>query len=118
MGTFGFPAGSFGYTAPEILDGEMYDHRADLYSFGVLLWVLYTGGDTAKEEPSPPINHVDDDYEVLERFLRDPAAQGMEPLPDAAHSMVQALTHRSPELRIEHAGIREHPFMASVDLPQ
>jgi len=42
--SFGVPTGSPGYVAPEILHGRRYNFAADLYSFGVLVWVLLTGG--------------------------------------------------------------------------
>jgi Nif-specific regulatory protein len=35
--------GSLGYSAPEILDGEPFDGRADLYSVGVVLHEILTG---------------------------------------------------------------------------
>ncbi len=35
--------GKLGYMSPEQLDGREIDHRADLFSIGVLLWELVTG---------------------------------------------------------------------------
>ncbi|XP_022806969.1 uncharacterized protein LOC111344030 [Stylophora pistillata] len=37
----GTVCGSLLYMAPEVLAGEMYDKRADMYSFGVLLWEMW-----------------------------------------------------------------------------
>jgi serine/threonine protein kinase len=34
------------YMAPEMLLGQPFDEKADIYSFGIVLWELYTG-----EEP-------------------------------------------------------------------
>ncbi|KAM3260212.1 hypothetical protein ACQJBY_051464 [Aegilops geniculata] len=33
--------GTLGYMAPEVLEGRPYDHKCDVYSFGVLLWETY-----------------------------------------------------------------------------
>ena len=38
----GSPAGTFAYAAPEMLMGEKWNEKADVYSFGVLLWELAT----------------------------------------------------------------------------
>merc|ERR1712232_509417 len=42
--SFGMPTGSPGYVAPEIPRNRAYNYKADLYSFGVLVWVMLTGG--------------------------------------------------------------------------
>ncbi|KAL6637840.1 hypothetical protein ACP70R_025412 [Stipagrostis hirtigluma subsp. patula] len=33
--------GTLGYMAPEVLEGRPYDHKCDVYSFGILLWETY-----------------------------------------------------------------------------
>lgn len=33
--------GTLGYMAPEVLDGKPYDHKCDVYSFGICLWEIY-----------------------------------------------------------------------------
>ncbi|KAL9232821.1 hypothetical protein vseg_007886 [Gypsophila vaccaria] len=33
--------GTYGYIAPEVLDGMPYDHKCDVYSFGICLWEIY-----------------------------------------------------------------------------
>eukprot|EP00929_Paragymnodinium_shiwhaense_P107226 TRINITY_DN73301_c0_g1_i1.p1 TRINITY_DN73301_c0_g1~~TRINITY_DN73301_c0_g1_i1.p1 ORF type:complete len:1179 (+),score=211.54 TRINITY_DN73301_c0_g1_i1:52-3588(+) len=42
--SFGHPAGTRGYTAPEVYKQQPYNTSADLFSLGVLIWVLLTGG--------------------------------------------------------------------------
>ncbi|KAH9612934.1 hypothetical protein KSS87_017135, partial [Heliosperma pusillum] len=33
--------GTYGYMAPEVLDGKPYDHKCDVYSYGICLWEMY-----------------------------------------------------------------------------
>ena len=46
-------AGSVRWVAPEVLRGEPYDRKADVYSFGIVLWsILY------KQKPYAPLRRV------------------------------------------------------------
>mmetsp|Transcript_35563 Transcript_35563/g.83077 ORF Transcript_35563/g.83077 Transcript_35563/m.83077 type:complete len:1097 (-) Transcript_35563:91-3381(-) len=74
--SFGYPTGTPGYVAPEILAKEEYDERADLYSFGVLIWVLLTGGLQSKPGLPPsvagrdqPFEAFKDDWKLLHKCL-------------------------------------------------
>jgi len=115
--SFGFPAGSPGYIAPEIVENQKYDYRADLYSFGVLIWVLLTGGVTDRDEPMPPMDGINEEWTLLQQCLDDPASNSALPLEDAALDIVRSLTDRSPEERLQHSDIREHSFFQSQALP-
>jgi len=89
--------GKFGYMAPEYVRGDAYDHRADLFSLGVVMWELFTrrrlfkGGSAAEQLRNvlgAPIHRID---EVVPDF---PA-----PLAD----VVAAMLEREPERRIATA---------------
>ncbi|CAI5477348.1 unnamed protein product [Closterium sp. Yama58-4] len=40
-GTMHHKTGTYGYMAPEVLKERPYDHKADVYSYGILLWEIY-----------------------------------------------------------------------------
>eukprot|EP00427_Karlodinium_veneficum_P000203 CAMPEP_0169150270 /NCGR_PEP_ID=MMETSP1015-20121227/50075_1 /TAXON_ID=342587 /ORGANISM="Karlodinium micrum, Strain CCMP2283" /LENGTH=824 /DNA_ID=CAMNT_0009219355 /DNA_START=482 /DNA_END=2954 /DNA_ORIENTATION=- len=53
--------GTEGYAAPELLARVGYTYAVDLYSFGVTLYMVFTGGQASQRDPSkrvPPHNHV------------------------------------------------------------
>merc|ERR1712216_467626 len=63
--------GSFGYVAPEIMlgTGGVYTYAVDLYSYGVLLYMLLSGGESTPKRPKqrlPPMQHA-----KLRRKLKD-----------------------------------------------
>jgi|SRR5689334_21822630 len=79
----------FGYIAPDLLPGTGFDHRADLFSLGVVLWELLAGralfaGDT--------------DLATLERVnaTEIPAIDGLDPGLDA---IVRRALARDPDHR-------------------
>merc|ERR1712137_1280876 len=44
VSSFGLPTGTPGYMSPEILQKQKMDAKTDLYSYGVLMWMVLTGG--------------------------------------------------------------------------
>lgn len=82
MTATGLIMGTPEYMAPEQVAGRKVDERADLYSFGIILYELFTGrvpftGDSAiavgfrqmKEEPAPPRQWNTQLSEVIERVI-------------------------------------------------
>merc|ERR1711988_1036002 len=87
--SFGIPTGSPGYVAPEILRKMEYDYRVDLYSLGVLVWVVLTGGLTTSIDPVPPTGRMRrqmdfdaylQDWKLLANCLTSPAENHALPL--------------------------------------
>merc|ERR1711972_326875 len=62
--------GSYGYAAPEImLNTGRYTYAVDLYSFGVMFYMLLSGGDVSPKNPKqrlPPMRHAS-----LKRKIRE-----------------------------------------------
>jgi len=106
--------GSYGYAAPEILvakGGSPYTIAVDLYSYGVMLYMMLSGGEAAQHKPEqrlPPMKHSS-----LRRKLQ--AAQTSPPgewaRPDAkALELLVALTADNPKQRTTCAQVKQRPF--------
>lgn len=114
------PPGSRHFVAPEVVLRKPYDFKSDIYSLGVVLWVLLTGG--LKRTPAyPPMRAMahEHDYEVLagnskmlEQAINHPLRNGARLLPDAAsRELVLKLTSERMASRLDHEQIRSHRFM-------
>ncbi|OAY75633.1 Serine/threonine-protein kinase STY8 [Ananas comosus] len=57
--------GTLGYMAPEVLEGKLYNHRCDVYSFGICLWEIY-----CCDMPYPDISFADVSSAVVRQNLR------------------------------------------------
>jgi len=125
--SFGVPPGSPGYIAPECLLQQSYDCRADLYSYGVLIWVLLTGGVLYDLEPRPPVGRRrspgdftahSNDWQYLQQCLTDPERHQAQPVPSNASGLVTRLVQRRPDERPMHAEIRQYPLLQELSLPE
>jgi len=54
------PKGTALYMAPEVMRQEAFNEKADVYSFGLILWELLTG-----EEPFPQYEELDPFYQAI-----------------------------------------------------
>ncbi|XP_028751440.1 serine/threonine-protein kinase STY13-like isoform X1 [Neltuma alba] len=57
--------GTLGYMAPEVLEGKPYNHRCDVYSFGICLWEIY-----CCDMPYPDLSFADVSAAVVRQNLR------------------------------------------------
>lgn len=90
---FGSPV----YAAPELVDPRTIDHRADLYSLGVLLYELLEG--------EPPFVH-ESIFKLLEMHQREPlpSPEGLpRPLPPAVWRVVARMLAKAREARYPSA---------------
>ena len=123
-----------------MLGGMPHDESADLYSLGVLIWVLFTGGMPGLQPPVQPrpearlrwspcvfgaLHQVHQhlyDWLLLRKCLEDDLPPfrkvgDVEDLPKDARDCVHLLV-QPPEQRIRHAALREHAIFRSLWLPE
>jgi tRNA A-37 threonylcarbamoyl transferase component Bud32/tetratricopeptide (TPR) repeat protein len=90
-------AGTPSYIAPEVLRGEAFDHRADIYSFAVLAYELATG------EPPFPARSLEHAAALAAAPRRPPplpVALGTKPLRDALDEVFAHALHGDPDQRV------------------
>ncbi|CAN6462831.1 unnamed protein product [Victoria cruziana] len=57
--------GTLGYMAPEVLNGQPYNRKCDVYSFGICLWEIY-----CCEMPYPDLSFAEVSSAVVRQNLR------------------------------------------------
>lgn len=96
--------GSPRYMAPEVKASEgSHDYRADLWSLGILLFVLFQGrfpNDAPAQVPQATLN----------------AAVARLPVSAEAQAVVSGLLKRDPEERLTIDDLRRHPWLLSDDV--
>lgn len=126
--TLGTPSGTPGYVAPEVLFQENYDFKADLFSFGVLIWVILTGGLNQYLAPQPPSNvrqmrsgkdfsSLFSDWRLLHEVVSDQSGTTAPPLEGEAQELVLKLISRHPAERPSHREIRLHEYVQPLQVP-
>ena len=95
----GAVVGTLGYMAPEQATASPADHRADLYSLGVLLWEMIVGR---------PLFEADEVMKTLSRQLSDELPSCREASRDGScplelEALVRSLLEREPAKRPENA---------------
>lgn len=80
--TFCFPPGTPGYAAPELLAKESYTYPVDIFSFGVVAWVILSGGCRLRQSVGPPsagggpaggdFSIYASDWRILDECLKSP----------------------------------------------
>ena len=80
--------------APEVLRKERYSEKADIYSFGIVLYELFSGHRAYSLEPYQSMNVA-----VLNSSIISGARPALDDLPLPLHQLVNDCWNQSPERR-------------------
>lgn len=108
--------GSYGYAAPEIiLNTGRYTYAVDLYSFGVMLYMMVSGGEEAQKSHKqrlPPMKHSG-----LRKKLRDAEKDGSLDWarPEiGALALLNNLTSEDPQVRTTCTEVKHNVFFTQL----
>jgi len=118
------------FLAPEIVLGESYGPAADLYSYGVLVWVVLTGGldgeapcvSVGSKWSSAKLKSLAKNWMLLKKVIEAPGANRVCPLPGGpkgpAASFILTLTDKGEKREtVNHDDIRKHEFWQCLHSP-
>jgi Tol biopolymer transport system component len=91
----GIMAGTLAYMAPEVLLGQPIDARTDIWSLGVVLYEIATGGLPFKGQ---------NQFELSAAIARDPVQPFPSHVPPALRSVILRCLSKEPAQRYQHAG--------------
>lgn len=90
------------YMAPELVQEQPYNHTADLWSLGVILYELFVG--------TPPF-YTNSLYSLINLIINDPVKYP-DTMSSNFKSFLQGLLQKNPSKRLSWPGLLSHPFVA------
>lgn len=91
--------GTYRWMAPEVIEHRPYDHKADVFSFGILLWELLTG-----KVPYENLTPLQAAVGVVQKGLRPEIPNGTHP---KLVYLIQKCWQREPSPRPEFSEIQQ-----------
>ncbi|KAL0452258.1 UNVERIFIED_CONTAM: Serine/threonine-protein kinase TIO [Sesamum latifolium] len=89
------------YMAPELVREQPYNHTADLWSLGVILYELFVG--------QPPF-YTNSVYALIRHIIKDPVKYP-DNMSSNFKSFLQGLLNKVPQHRLTWPALLEHPFV-------
>ncbi|KAK9131113.1 hypothetical protein Sjap_011600 [Stephania japonica] len=89
------------YMAPELVREQPYNHTADLWSLGVILYELFVG--------QPPF-YTNSVYALIRHIIKDPVKYPDNMSPNFK-SFLKGLLNKVPQNRLSWPKLLEHPFI-------
>ncbi|NXU36968.1 STK36 kinase, partial [Drymodes brunneopygia] len=90
------------YMSPELVEERPYDHTADLWSVGCILYELFVG--------TPPF-YTNSIFQLVSLIIKDPVKWPMTMNP-VFKSFLQGLLMKDPHQRLSWPELLSHPFIA------
>lgn len=103
-GVYSTACGSPVYTAPEVFARRAYSKSADVWSLGILLYLMATGTFPFDDPSMPKLFHM---------IIHDPVPPPPASVSAELRDLLQRLLQKQPEKRIDITKILEHPWLAS-----
>lgn len=103
--TMGTACGTPGYVAPEVLKNEPYGPAVDMWSVGVILYILLCG--------FPPFYHESTAalYKQIKKGSYDFPTPYWSDISESAKSLVSGLLTVNPKTRLTPQGVLDHPWI-------
>ncbi|OMJ73953.1 hypothetical protein SteCoe_27264 [Stentor coeruleus] len=93
------------YMAPELVQEMPYNHTADLWSLGVIIYELYVG--------QPPF-YTTSIYTLINLIVKDPVKFPENMSPDFK-SFLKGLLNKAPQERLAWPELLDHPFVKETE---
>ncbi|KAM4726666.1 serine/threonine-protein kinase 36 [Anableps anableps] len=90
------------YMSPEIVEEKPYDHTADLWALGCILYELHTG--------VPPF-YTNSIFHLVHLIVRD-QVKWPDTMSDSCMSFLKGLLTKDPQKRLSWPNLLHHPFVA------
>ncbi|XP_022108847.1 serine/threonine-protein kinase 36-like [Acanthaster planci] len=90
------------YMAPELVEEKPYDHTADLWSLGCILYELFVG--------TPPF-YTNSIFQLVSLIIKDPVKWPKNMSPEFK-DFLQGLLTKNPRARLSWPHLLHHPFIA------
>ncbi|XP_071317161.1 serine/threonine-protein kinase 36 isoform X2 [Trachinotus anak] len=90
------------YMSPELVEEKPYDHTADLWSLGCILYELHTG--------APPF-YTNSIFHLVQLIVRD-QVKWPDTMSDTCTSFLKGLLTKDPQKRLSWPDLLHHPFVA------
>ena len=83
------------YLAPEVIKSSLYDYKADIYSFGIMLWEMWYGNRALLDV----VGNVQEFFEKVGEGVRPTHVRGSKKPPLGLHDLMQRCWDEKPDNR-------------------